>query len=138
MRPHYTNFNAGTFEESAFQSPVPFVTLLVPDLGAEIQVGGAPSGVMAYSHPSRPVTVSNVISTLGLWLSQVAAREECKALPPSVMATAAQYFQARTQGHPGGDGMRRFDLLCGRVFFAGLSRSNDGPNRWVVHLSSRV
>ena len=138
MRPSYTNFNAATFEESAFQTPVPFVTLLVPDLGAEIQVGGAPSGVMAYGHPSRPVTVSSVISTLGVWLSELATREECKALSPSVMATAAQHFQARTQGHPGSDGMRRFDLLCGRVFFAGLSRSNDGPNRWVVHLSSRV
>ena len=119
--------------------PVPYITLFVPDLGAEIQVGGAPLGAMAHGHSSsRLVTVSNVINTLGLWLSQVATREECKALPPSVMATAAQYFQARTQGRVGSDGMRRFDLLCGRIFFVGLSKTNDGSNRWIVHLSSRV
>ena len=137
VRPNYTNFNATTLEESAFQTPVPYVTIFVPDLGAEIQVGGAPSGAMAYGH-SRPVTVSSIVNALGLWLSQVATREECKALPPSVMAAAAQYLQARTQGHPGSDGMRRFDLLCGRIFFTGLSRTNDGSNRWIVHLSSRV
>ena len=139
VRPNYTNFKTATLEESAFQTPVPYVTLLVPDLGAEIQVGGAPSGAMMHGRPSpHPVTVSNVINTLALWLSQVATREECKALPPSVMATAAQYLQARTQGHPGGDSMRRFDLLCGRIFFTGLTRANDGSNKWIVHLSSRV
>ena len=138
VRSGYTNFNAATLEESAFQTPVPYVTLFVPDLGAEIQVGGAPSGAMAYGHSSYPVTVSNIINTLGLWLSQVATREECKAIPPSTMATAAQYLQARTQGYPGSDGMRRFDLLCGRIFFVGLSRANDGSNRWIVHLSPRV
>ena len=132
------SYTLATLEESAFQTPVPYVTLFVPDLGAEIQVGGAPSGAMAYGHSSHPVTVSNIINALGLWLSQVATRDECKALPPSMMATAAQYFQARTQGHPGSDGMRRFDLLCGRIFFTGLSRTNDGSNRWIVHLSSRV
>ena len=139
VRPDYTNSKTAILEESAFQTPVPYVTLFVPDLGAEIQVGGAPSGAMAYGHSSSyPVTVSNVINALGLWLSQVATRDECKALPPSVMATAAQYLQARTQGHPGSDGMRRFDLLCGRIFFTGLTRANDGSNRWIVHLSSRV
>ena len=139
VRPNYTNFKAGTLEESAFRTPVPYVTILVPDLGAEIKVGGGPSGPMAYGHSSsRPVTVSNVVNTLALWLSQVATREECKALPPAVMATASQYLQARTKGHPGSDSMRRFDLLCGRVFFTGLTRANDGSNRWIVHLSSRV
>lgn len=139
VRPNYTNFKTATLEESAFQTPVPYVTLLVPDLGTEIQVGGAPSGAMMHGRPSpHPVTVSNVVNTLALWLSQVATREECKALPPSVMATAAQYLQARTQGHPGGDSMRRFDLLCGRIFFTGLTRANDGSNKWIVHLSSRV
>lgn len=139
VRPNYTNFRGTTLEESAFQTPVPYVTLFLPDLGAEIQVGGAPLGAMAYGHPSsHPVTVSNIINTLGLWLSQMATREECKTLPPSVMASATQFLQARTQAHPGSDGMRRFDLLCGRIFFTGLTRSNDGSNRWIVHLSSRV
>ncbi|KAF9652779.1 hypothetical protein BDM02DRAFT_3108905 [Thelephora ganbajun] len=136
--PNYTNFKTATLEESAFQTPVPYVTLFVPDLGAEILVGGAPSGAMAHGHSSHPVTVSNVLNTLGLWLSQVVTREECKALPPPVMATATQYLQARTKGYPGSDGMRRFDLLCGRIFFVGLTRTNDGSNRWIVHLSSRV
>ena len=137
VRPNYTNFGTATLEESAFQRPVPYVTLLVPDLGAEIQVGGAPPGAMAHGH-SRLVTVSSIINTLGLWLSQVATREECKALPPPVVATATQYLQARTKGQPGSDGMRRFDLLCGRVFFTGLTSTNDGSNRWIVHLSPRV
>lgn len=137
VRPNYIGFKTATLEESAFQTPVPYVTLLVPGLGAEIQVGGAPSGAMMHGHPSSyPVTVSNVVNTLALWLSQVVTREECKALPPPMMATATQYFQARTKGHPGSDSMRRFDLLCGRVFFTGLT--NDGTNRWIVHLSSRV
>jgi hypothetical protein len=139
VRPNYTNFKTATLEESAFQVPVPYVTLFVPDLGAEIQVGGAPSGVTMRGHPApHPVTVSNVINTLAFWLSQVATREECKALPPSVMATATRYLQDRTKEHPGSDSMRRFDLLCGRVFFTGLTRANDGSNRLVVHLSSRV
>lgn len=139
VRPNHTGLNPASLEESAFQTSVPHVTLFIPDLGAEIQVGGAPLGATAYGHPSsRAVTVTNVINTLSLWLSQVATREECKALPPSVMATATQYLQARTKGHPGIDGMRRFDLLCGRVFFAGLSMTADSSNRWIVHLSSRV
>lgn len=139
VRPNQINLRAASLEESVFQLPVPHITILIPDLGAEIQVGGAPSGATAYSR-STPhlVTVSNVVNTLSLWLSQVATRDECKALPPSVMATATQYLQARTNGQQGGDGMRRFDLLCGRVFFTGLSRATDGSNRWVVHLSSRV
>ena len=137
VRPSYTNFKTSTFEESAFQMPVPFVTLLVPDLGAEVQVGGAPSGAMAQGHSSTyPVTVLNVLNTLSLWLSQVATREECKALPPQVMAAATQRLQDRTKGNPGSDGMRRFDLLCGH-FFTGLSRANDGSNRWIVHLSPK-
>jgi hypothetical protein len=139
VRPNHPNLRAASLEDSAFQTPAPCVTLFIPDLGAEIQVGGAPSGASAYGHSSpHLVTVSNVINTLSLWLSQVATRDECKALPPYVMATATQFLQARTNGHPGGDGMRRFDLLCGRVFFTGLSRATDGSNKWIVHLSSRV
>ena len=139
VRPNYAGLNVASLEESAFQTTVPRITLLIPDLGAEIQVGGAPSGVTAYGHPSsQAVTVMSVINNLNLWLSQVATRDECKALPPSVMATATQYLQARTNGNAGVDGMRRFDLLCGRVFFTGLSRTTDGSNRWIVHLSSRV
>lgn len=139
MRPNHTGLTTGSLEQSAFQTPVAYITLFIPDLGAEIQVGGAPSGAMAYGHySSDAVTVTNVVDTLSLWLSQVATRDECRALPPSVMATAAQYLQARTGGHPGVDGMRRFDLLCGRVFFVGLSRTTDGSNRWLVHLSPRA
>ena len=136
VRPNQTS---ASFGESVFQMPVPCVTLLIPDLGAEIQVGGTPLGATAYGHSSPlPVTVSNVVDTLSLWLSQVATRDECKALPPTVMATATQCLHARTKQQPGSDGMRRFDLLCGRVFFTGLSRAADGSNRWIVHLSSRV
>jgi hypothetical protein len=139
VRPNQSNLGAASLEESVFQMPVPHITLFIPDLGAEIQVGGAPMGATVYSRSSPSVvTVSNVVNTLSLWLSQVATRDECKALPPLVMATATQYLQARTRGQPGGDGMRRFDLLCGRVFFTGLTRATDGSNRWVVHLSSRV
>ena len=139
MRQNHTGLNATSLEESAFQIPVPYITLVVPDLGAEIQVGGTPSGATAYGpSSSHAVTVTSVVNTLSLWLSQVATRDECKALPPAVMATATQYLQARTKGHPGVDGMRRFDLLCGRVFFTGLSRTTDGSGRWIVHLSSRV
>ena len=134
MRSNRIGLNAASLEESAFQTPAPYITLVIPDLGAEIQVGGT-----AYGHSSsHGVTATSVINSLGLWLSQVATRDECKALPPSVMATATQYLQARTKGQAGIDGMRRFDLLCGRVFFTGLSRTTDGSNRWVVHLSSRV
>ena len=139
VRPTHPNFSPASLEESVFQTPAPYISLLVPDLGAEIQVGGAPLGATAYGHSSsHPVTVSNVINTLSLWFSQVATRDECKALSPPVMAVATQYLHARTKGNPGSDGMRRFDLLCGRVFFAGLSKATDGSNRWIVHLSSRV
>ena len=139
LRPNHIGLNVGSLEESAFQTPVPYLTLVIPDLGAEIQVGGAPSGTTAYGHSSsRGVTVTNVINTVSLWLSQVATRDECKALAPSVMASATRHLQARTKGQGGTDGMRRFDLLCGRVLFTGLSRPADGSNRWIVHLSSRV
>ena len=30
VRPSYTNFNAATLEESAFQTPIPYVTLFIP------------------------------------------------------------------------------------------------------------
>lgn len=52
----------------------------------------------------------------------------------SIYAAASEYFRARTLADPRefAQGVKRIDFLGPNVFFAGLSRSRDGQDRWEV------
>lgn len=58
----------------------------------------------------------------------------------AAFASASEYFRARTHADPRefAQGVKRIDFLGPNVLFAGLSRSRDGQDRWVVHLVPRA
>ncbi|KAF8434739.1 hypothetical protein L210DRAFT_3484952 [Boletus edulis BED1] len=58
----------------------------------------------------------------------------------SISAAASEYFRARTHADPRefAQGMKRIDFLGPNVFFAGLSMSRDGQDRWEVHFVPRA
>ena len=58
----------------------------------------------------------------------------------SISAAASEYFRTRTRADPRefAQGVKRIDFLGPNVFFAGLSRSRDGQDRWEVHFVPRA
>ena len=58
----------------------------------------------------------------------------------SISAAASEYFRARTHADPRefAQGVKRIDFLGPNVFFAGLTRSRDGRDRWEVHFVPRA
>ncbi|KAI9569790.1 hypothetical protein HD554DRAFT_2313172 [Boletus coccyginus] len=57
-----------------------------------------------------------------------------------ISTVASEYFGARTHADPRefAQGVERIDFLGPNVFFAGLSRSRDGRDRWEVHFVPRA
>ncbi|KIO08708.1 hypothetical protein M404DRAFT_63127, partial [Pisolithus tinctorius Marx 270] len=78
----------------------------------------------------RGVTVTDVLVRIREALYRGVSPQEA-----TVSSTASEYFRARTRADPReyAQGVKRVDLLGPNVFFAGLSPSLDGQNRWDVH-----
>lgn len=81
----------------------------------------------------RGVTVTDVLVRIREALYRGVSPQEA-----TVSSTASEYFRARTRADPReyAQGVKRVDLLGPNVFFAGLSPSLDGQNRWDVHFVS--
>ncbi|KAI6000311.1 hypothetical protein F5J12DRAFT_845226 [Pisolithus orientalis] len=81
----------------------------------------------------RGVTVTDVLVRIREALHRGVSPQEA-----TVSSTASEYFRARTRADPReyAQGVKRVDLLGPNVFFAGLSPSLDGQNRWDVHFVS--
>ncbi|KAH0826777.1 hypothetical protein J3R83DRAFT_5192 [Lanmaoa asiatica] len=88
---------------------------------------------------SRGVTVYDVLARIRDVLNRSVSSTEMGTLV-SISATATEYFRARTRADPRefAQGVKRIDFLGQNVFFAGLLRSTDGRDRWVVHLVPRT
>lgn len=106
--------------EPASHPPSSHITLVIPGLIWNIEV----------SSP-RTVTVNDIIRALYEKLQRPASNEEYSQHTPPVQQIASLAFAARKKMP--GEGVKRFDFLGPKTRFAGLSRSQDGTDRWVVH-----
>ncbi|KAI5989590.1 hypothetical protein EDD15DRAFT_2284296 [Pisolithus albus] len=78
----------------------------------------------------RGVTVLDVLLKIREALQRGVSPQEA-----TVSHTVSEYFRARTRADPReyAQGVKRVDFLGPKVFFAGLSPSMDGQNRWDAH-----
>jgi hypothetical protein len=108
------------------------------------------STLLVLSIPSLPLwSTIEVRNDYGVRACDVLARIRDvldRSVSPAEMGTmvsisaASEYFRARTLADPRefAQGVKRIDFLGPNVFFAGLSRSRDGQDRWEVHFVPRA
>ncbi|KAI6130639.1 hypothetical protein EDD16DRAFT_1539867 [Pisolithus croceorrhizus] len=94
-----------------------------------IRFAGYPFWSIEVSNP-HGVTVLDVLLRIREALLRGVSPQEA-----TVSHTASEYFRARTRADPReyAQGVKRIDFLGPNVFFAGLSPSMDGQNRWDAH-----
>jgi hypothetical protein len=120
-----------------------------PNLLQEPAVDPA-STLLVLSIPSLPLwSTIEVRNDYGVRACDVLARIRDvldRSVSPAELGTmvsisaASEYFRARTLADPRefAQGVKRIDFLGPNVFFAGLSRSRNGQDRWEVHFVPRA
>ncbi|EIM89185.1 uncharacterized protein STEHIDRAFT_167070 [Stereum hirsutum FP-91666 SS1] len=109
-----------TLNEPASHPPSSYITLVIPGLIWTIEIPSA-----------RTVTVNDILRALYEKLQRPADRREYDAHSQPVQQIASSTFAARRR--TSGDGLKRIDFLGPKTRFAGMSRIQDGSDRWVVH-----
>lgn len=94
-----------------------------------IRFANHPFGSIEVSNP-HGVTVLDVLLKIREALHRGVSPQEA-----TISHTVSEYFRARTRADPSeyAQGVKRVDFLGSNVFFAGLSPSMDGQNRWDAH-----
>ncbi|KAK7029700.1 hypothetical protein VNI00_014398 [Paramarasmius palmivorus] len=125
--------NPGVFVQSATQPPLPFITIIIPELGnCTVQV-------KAESAPY--VTVGDVLDGIYRTLRQsITPAEYNRYNNQQRLQIDASYKRRYTRyTHPAGyqlekaKGAKKVDLLLGRAMFMGLTSTGSGPDVWTLH-----
>lgn len=109
-----------TLNEPASHPPSSYITLVIPGLIWTIEIPSA-----------RTVTVNDILRALYEKLQRPADKREYDAHSQPVQQITSSTFAARRRTP--GDGLKRIDFLGPKTRFAGMSRIQDGSDRWVVH-----
>lgn len=86
------------------------------------------------------MSVYDVLVRIRDVLDRSVSPTEMGAMVSTFTVSASEYSRARTRADPRefAQGVKRIDFLGPNVFFAGLSRSMDGQDRWEVRFVPRA
>ncbi|KAG1752958.1 hypothetical protein EDB19DRAFT_1627558 [Suillus lakei] len=117
--------------EFAVQPKVSRMTITIPEL---------PAWAIEVVNP-HGITVNDVLLKIRETLNRGVTTQEMQMYRPSHAVSAAiDSFKARSRSdqREHAQGVKRFDFLGPKCFFAGLTRARDGSDTWYIHFSHSV